>query len=164
MSASLVHSTALRGSAVWSSHPVARAASPKPHDVSSMTTPRAALAPRVPQLVAALRGAFTRHASGPCAAGVSGRSVAVGLSSPFVTASPGARAYPSRLPAPCSTARTATPEPVAHEASAAEWQQRSPEVIAAVDGNPTGMQLTFLGTGATVLTPGRHACWTPTPL
>ncbi len=38
------------------------------------------------------------------------------------------------------------------------WGRRPPEVAEAVDSNPTGMQITFLGTGASVLTPGRRAC------
>jgi len=123
-------------------------------------TPCAVLAVRGTRLVAALHGA-PHHASGSCAAGSSSGSFAVGLFNRVLVASPGPTLRLPGLRAAGSIVQTATPEPVAHEAPAAEWQQRSPEVVAAVDGNPTGMQLTFLGTGASVLTPGRHACWTP---
>ena len=65
-----------------------------------------------------------------------------------------------------ATAAGHDPEQLAHggnaegdfsSAGAHGWGRRSPELSEAVDSNPTGMQITFLGTGVSVLTPGRRA-------
>ena len=149
---------ALRGRGLSCSCVAARTDAPNRRQLSSSMTPQAALVFRRPRIIAALHGTVG-NTSASCAAGSSGRSAEAGLRNRCLVATLSPTARPPRLPAPCSSmAQTAVHQPAAEEAPAAEWQQRSPEVVAAVDGNPTGMQLTFLGTGASALTPGRHAC------
>ena len=123
--------------------------------------PRVAPAFRPPQAAAPLQWQHG-HAPGSCAAVGGGLPAVVRSSCWGQVAAPNAVMRPPRFLALSLLAQAASSELVTGEAPAAaaaatEWQQRSPEVVAAVDGNPTGMQITFLGTGASVLTPGRHA-------